>query len=246
LRSFARASLAVACAALVALGAACSSSSSDPSAGDQGDAGGGPAADSGAGSDASGSNDAAGDAAPADAGLDGKCADTFGDALTAGFGRIDGVIYAVQKPSDTACVMPNSDHLVLQVLMGGAVYRMVVNVNGSGADPRVSLAKLDHALPAPAFAEGWHLGAALDYVTTLGVHADASFSALDQDPLVAALAADLRVGDAVSVYATSGDGRPESAHLVHRNKTDEDGAIVLAPASASPKMLLFHFADQTF
>lgn len=183
---------------------------------------------------------------PIDAGLDGKCADTFGSALVEGFGRLDGVVYAVQKPSDTQCVMPNSDHLVLQVLMNGAVYRMVVNVKGSGPDPKISFAKVDHSLPAPAFAEGWHADAALDYVTTLGVHADPSWQVLDMEPIVAALSDELHVGDAVSVYATSGDGRPESAHLVHRNKANEDGAIVIGPTSATPKLLLFHFSNQTF
>ena len=42
----------------------------------------------------------------------GKCADAFGSELVAGFGRIDGTIYAVQKPSDTTCTFPNSDHVV--------------------------------------------------------------------------------------------------------------------------------------
>src|SRR5438046_162781 len=41
--------------------------------------------------------------------LDGRCADTFGAGLTEGFGRLDGVVYAVQKPSDTTCAMPNKD-----------------------------------------------------------------------------------------------------------------------------------------
>jgi hypothetical protein len=183
----------------------------------------------------------------ADAGLTGKCADTFGSSLTTGFGRIDGVVYAVQKPSDTQCAMPNSDHLILQVLMNGAVYRMVINVSGSGADPKISYEKVAHALPAPAFAEGWHAAAPLDYVTTLGVHTtDTGFAAYDLAPLVTELASQLRVGDPISVYATVGDGRPESAHLVHRNKVNEDGAVVLAPTSASATMLVFHFSDQTF
>jgi hypothetical protein len=228
--------------AIALLIAACSSSSSSPAA---------PAPDPDSGSadpiDSGGTLDASDGASPADAGLTGKCADTFGASLTTGFGRIDGIVYAVQKPSDTQCVMPNSDHVVLQVLMSGAVYRMVINVSGSGADPKIRYQKIAHALPAPAFAEGWHAAAPLDYVTTLGVHTtDAAFTAYDLAPLVTELASELHVGDPISVYATVGTGRPESAHLVHRNKTDEDGAVVLAPSSASPSMLVFHFADQTF
>ncbi len=186
------------------------------------------------------------DAPPADAAeggpaLTGQCATSFGDDLTAGFGRIDGVISAIQMPNDQSCTMPNRDHLIVQVLMGGAVYRMVVNTD-------VKLAAVDHALPAPAFADGWHTGVALDYPTTLGAHSPAFEAQADMGALVAKVIADLKVGDAVSVYATSGDGRPESAHLVHRNPNvaSTDGAIVVHPTAATPKFLLFAFADQTF
>lgn len=193
-------------------------------------------------------NDAAPmDTSAPDAALTGKCADTFGNKLTAAFGRLDGVVYAVQKPSDTQCVMPNSDHVVLQVLWAGGVYRMVVNVESNGADPKVRYGVFEKPLPAPAFAEGWHTDAPLDYVTTLNVHStDTAFQPYEMDALVTAMAKELTVGAPIAVYATSGEGRPESTHLVHRNKTDKDGAIVVNPKSATPKMLLFHFPDQTF
>lgn len=183
---------------------------------------------------------------PADAGTDapaltGQCATSFGDALTAGFGRIDGVISAIQMPNDQSCTMPNRDHLIVQVLMNGAVYRMVVNTD-------VKLASVDHALPAPAFAEGWHTGVALDYPTTLGAHSPAFEAQADMSALVTKVIADLKVGDPISVYATSGDGRPESAHLVHRNPNvaSTDGAIVVHPKAATPTFLLFAFDNQTF
>lgn len=175
----------------------------------------------------------------------GQCAATFGDKLTEGFGRIDGIIYAVQKPSDTACVFPNKDHVVLQVLTNGAVYRLVANVQGSGADPKIRFSVLPHALPAPAFAEGWHLAAGLDYLTTLGAHSDASFAPLTLAEAVPKIDAELKIGDPVSVYGTCGAGRPESAHLIHRNKANQDGAIVVNPTTA-PRFMLFHFDNQTF
>ena len=179
--------------------------------------------------------------------LTGECASSFGNALTVGFGRLDGVIYSVQKPSDTQCVMPNSDHLILQVRMAGAVYRMVANVQSDqGSDTQVRYQKLSHALPAPAWIEGWHAAAPLDYATSLDVHSTAGFTPFDLDTLVTNMASELHVGDPVSVYATVGSGRTESAHLIHRNHTNEDGAIVVQPTFASPKFLLFHFADQTF
>jgi len=146
------------------------------------------------------------------------------------------------------CVFPNSDHVIVQILIDSAVYRMVVNVqrDRSGVDPKIRVGTVAHALPAPAFAEGWHLGAPLDYVTTLGAHStDPSFSPLTLADATAKIAGELKVGDPVSIYAESGAGRPESTHLVHRNATNRDGAIVVDPTT-TPKFLLFHFENQTF
>ncbi len=240
-RSFVRSFLgSVLCIGVIA---ACSSASSSPVAQ--------PSVDAGSSGDEASVTDQ--DAAAAlDAPVDGfvpsgKCADTFGSSLTAGFGRIDGTIYAVQKPSDTTCTLPNATHVILQVLMNSGVYRLVINVQSDrpGADPKIRIATLDHALPAPPFAEGWHLPAPLDYVTSLGAHADASFTSLTLDEATTRIVAELKVGDPVSVYGTSGDGRPESAHLIHRNAADQDGAIVVHPTTA-PKFMLFHFDNQTF
>jgi len=177
----------------------------------------------------------------------GMCATTFGSALTEGFGRIDGIVYAVQKPSDTTCTFPNKDHVILQVLMNGAVYRLVVNVQSdrAGSDPKIQIATLPHVLPAPAFAEGWHADAPLDYAASLGAHSDASFTPLTLDEATTKIAGDVKVGDPIAVYGTSGVGRPESAHLIHRNVANRDGAIVISPTT-SPKFMLFHFDNQVF
>lgn len=176
----------------------------------------------------------------------GQCAQTFGTALTPGFGRIDGIVYAVQKPSDTSCPLPNSDHVIVQVLMNGAVYRMVVNVQSdrAGADPKIRVGAKAHPLPAPAFAEGWHLDAPLDYVTTLDAHAGATFTPMTLEEAVDEVASELKIGDPVSVYAENG-GQTGSAHLIHRNKANRDGAIVVTPTT-TPRFLMFHFANQTF
>jgi hypothetical protein len=182
------------------------------------------------------------DASSSDAKPTGECASTFGSALTSGFGRIDGIVYAVQKPSDTTCTLPNGTHVVLQVLMNSDVYRMVINVSDRKSEIRVGITP--HVLPSPMFAEGWHLDANLDYVETLGVHSTELFTPLSQDEAVAKIVDEVKVGDPVSVYATSED-RPSSAHLVHRNKANRDGAIVVTPTTA-PRFLLFHFANQSF
>lgn len=190
--------------------------------------------------DAAAAVDTGVDAAPA---LDGSCVvPAFGDKLTTGFGRIDGVISALQMPNDQTCSMPNRDHLIVQVLMNGAVYRLVVNTD-------TLVLKMDHALPAPAFSEGWHAGVALDYPKDLDAHSTAFADPGDMTATVnETIAAGLKVGDKVSIYGTCGDGRPESAHLVHRNPNvaNTDGAIVVHPDSASPKFVLFAFDNQTF
>lgn len=225
---------------LVACGGSSSSSSGELA----------PVVDSGPEEDAGATDPDAGAAtdAPVDAFKPtGMCATAFGSALTASFGRIDGLVYAVQKPSDTTCTFPNKDHVILQVLMNGAVYRLVVNVQSdrAGSDPKIQIATLPHALPAPAFAEGWHAAAPLDYVASLGAHSDASFTPLTLDEATTRIATEVKVGDPVAVYGTSGAGRPESAHLIHRNATNQDGAIVISPTT-SPRFMLFHFDNQTF
>jgi hypothetical protein len=171
------------------------------------------------------------------------CASTFGTALTNAFGRIDGTVLAVVKPVDTQCAMPNNDHLVLEVTMMGAVYRMVANLQSTIGDPNVRFQILPHALPPPAWAEGWHTGVTLDYVTDLGVHAGGAFMPYPLAQLADVVTDNIAVGQKISVYATSSGGA--SAHLIHRNLPSADGAIVIDP-EGSPKMLLFSFADQSF
>lgn len=171
------------------------------------------------------------------------CADTFGDALTDAFGRVDGTVLAVVKPTDTQCAMPNDDHVVVQVVMSGQVYRMVVNVQSSFGDPNVRYLETSHVLPAPAWAEGWHTGISIDYATDLGVEAEA-FTPFDLPTLSDVIADVIPLGAKISVYAHSSGGA--SAHKVHRNSGAEDGLIVLDPEGAAPKMLLFRFANQVF
>ena len=186
------------------------------------------------------------DAGDSDAGKAAACASTFGSELTAAFGRLDGTVLAVVGPTDTQCALPNSDHVVVQVTMHGAAYRMVVNVLSSGTDPDVYLAAVDAPLAGGAFEEGWHPGYALDYVTTLGEHSDA-FTAHPMAELVALVTDEIELGAPISVYATStGGSYADSAHLVHRNATNSDGAIVLQPDTSAPHYLLFRFGDQAF
>jgi hypothetical protein len=189
--------------------------------------------------------------APPSAALTGECAGAFGRALTPGFGRIDGVVYAVQKPSDTACVMPDDERVVVQVLMGSAVYRMVVDVHGDQVrrEPEVRFASVIRPLPQPPYYEGWRTDVSLDYATMLDVHADdADFAPRAAGELVSEIASLLPIGQPVSVYAHAGEGGGETADRIHRSTQSpgEDGAIVVGPTGPSPRFLLFHFDGQTF
>jgi hypothetical protein len=171
------------------------------------------------------------------------CTDTFGSALTNAFGRLDGTVLAVLKITDLQCPMPNSDHVILEVTMDGAVYRMVVNVKSDFGPPDVDYLAIDHALPAPAWSEGWHTGLALDYAADFGVTSD-QFTAHPMAELSDMVVDEIPLGEKISVYASSSGGA--SAHKVHRNDGKIDGAIVLDPAGPKPRALLFHFSDQTF
>jgi hypothetical protein len=180
-----------------------------------------------------------------------QCASQFGSELTAAFGRLDGTLLAVVGPTDSQCTYPNGDHLVVQVLMHGAAYRIVVNVlsdGRNGTDTRIRYAEVPHALVGEPFAEGWHPGAALDYPGTLGAH-DADFAFYDMAAVVQKASDRLSIGAKVSAYATSSGGATAaSAHLVHRNPSypNTDGALVIGPDTASPLFLLFNFDGQTF
>ena len=175
-----------------------------------------------------------------------SCAATFGTSLTAAFGRLDGTVLAVVPPGDESCALPNSTHLVVQVTMGGAAYRMVVDVLSDQGSPDVWFYEQDAALRGPAWADGWHTGsdATLDYVADLQLHST-QFTEMDQADLVAKITSELELGGHISVFATSGSTEPNSAHLVHRNSTGADGAIVIAPDTA-PHYLLMRFDEQTF
>lgn len=172
------------------------------------------------------------------------CASAFGSGLTDAFGRLDGTVLAVVPPNDQACAMPNSTHLVIQVLVGGDAYRMVVDVLSSYAPYDVLEDEIDAPLAGDPWSEGWHAGAALDYVTTLGVHSDA-FTSMAQADIDAKITSQIDLGSKISVFATS-QSSPSSAHLVHRNLTNQDGAIVVHPDGATPHWILIRFAEQTF
>ena len=190
-------------------------------------------------------SDASADVVATDGNKAALCAETFGTSLTAPYGRLDGTVLAVLKPTDQHCPRPNGDHLIVQVTTNGAPYRMVVNVLAtfSGVDPNVRLKHVVHGLIGPPWAEGWHTDVTLDYVTNLAVAND-TFTPYPMTELSERVTEAIAIGDKVSIFASTSGG--DSAHLVHRNRNQRDGAIVLHADGPSPEYLLFAFANQTF
>lgn len=184
------------------------------------------------------------DASPsADASLAAACTDTFGTALTNAFGRADGVVLAVLRPTDQQCPRPNSTHVIAEITFGGAAYRMVINIQSTRGNPNVFYLEHHAPLSGPAWSEGWHPGLSFDYATTLSLHST-QFTEVDASTVTDRVLARFRAGAKVSFFVTSSGG--DSAHLVHRNVTNQDGAIVIDPDSADPTYLLFRFSDQMF
>ena len=233
-------------AAFALLGSACGNAD-DGTTSDGADASvdGSSRTDGGAGASTGASTDASLDASDAAVDKSATCATSFGEDLTPAFGRIDGTVVAVVPPGDEACALPNSTHLVIQVMQSGAVYRMVVDVLSNQGSPDVLFEELDAPLVGEAWAEGWHPGASLDYVTTLNQHSTA-FTAMATVDLVANITAEITLGAAISIYATATSSEPDSAHLVHRNLPNQDGAIVIGPDTARPHFLLLRFDEQIF
>jgi hypothetical protein len=194
--------------------------------------------------DAGSINPDAGADAGVDAGVDksARCATSFGQAIgSVGFARFDGTVVAVVPPNDQACTEPNMTHLVVQIMAEGAVYRMVVDVSDTSASGTIRTDTLQHALIGGAWSDGWH-SVNLDYVTDLGLSSSAFTTGATADAVTATTAA---LGAKVSIFATA-QGEADSAHLIHRNLTNQDGAIVIDPDGASPTWLLFAFSDQSF
>ena len=235
---------------------ACSSSSDSATAADPSQPDAGPIQfedpDTGSPQDSAAADVTVADSAtPQDSGAASKaanCAKDFGDDLPNDFLRVDGTIVAIVGTKDSQCTLPNKDHVVIQVKINGKVYRMVASVLSTRGDPDVAYLTKNAPLVGPAWAEGWHTGIAFDYVTNLGVHSK-DFTPHPMLELEKLSVDDLEIGAKISIFASNEVANPDynsSAHLIHRNKTNRDGAIVVNPESANPKYQLFSFQNQSF
>ena len=173
----------------------------------------------------------------------GPCVGNFGNSAVDGYSRFDGTLVAVLAPGNTTCPKPNSTHMILEIRVNGDVYRMVAAMQSETGNPMMAFAERDGALTGPAWQDGQHLGVAMDYVATHNLHR-LDFTPMDMPTLTDAVTARVTLGAHISVYATV-ENANDSAHLIHRNQTNQDGAIVIDPET-SPHYLMFRFDNQLF
>jgi hypothetical protein len=170
------------------------------------------------------------------------CTSSFGSAMTATFGRLDGFLVSIVNPGTSGCAS-DATHVHLQVRVNGAIENIAVNVQSNSGNPDVDFLTLNAPLQNGAWLEGWHPNQVFDFVTNLGVHSG-SFTEMTPSQLISLVNADLTTVNHISIFTTGFDAT--GGHLIHRNPTNHDGALVLNPLSSNPQYLLFHFTTQTF
>jgi hypothetical protein len=173
------------------------------------------------------------------------CTESYGQGLTSGYGRLDGILVAIVAPGPSSAPC-NADptHVHLQVEALGAVYDIAVNVGSDLASNDVHTATLDSVAIGAPWSEGWHTGVTTDYAA-LGVDA-AALPLRTQAQTVAALMAELATVNHITVYGTGYSPTPTGAHLIHRTGGGRDGMLVTKPLSSAPRARLFRFSNQTF
>jgi hypothetical protein len=172
----------------------------------------------------------------------GDCVGTFGNDLVDGFFRFDATVIAIVPPG-SSCPRPNNDHIILEIRMNGDAYRMVAAVESSFGNPDMAIAERDAPLVGPPWQEGAHSGISFDYVNDLGLHR-LDFLPTPKDEMIDRLTFPIDVGARVSVFAHV-EQADDSAHLVHRNGSGQDGAIVIHP-DTTPRYLALRFDNQLF
>lgn len=171
------------------------------------------------------------------------CTSTFGSAMTTAFGRLDGFLVSIVNPNTTTSCRGDDNHIHLQVKVNGGIEDIAVNVASTSGNPDVDFRTVSAALRGGAWTEGWHPGQTLDYPSNLGV-SSASFTEETLTQLTASVDNLIANANHVSIFATGFD--PTGGHLVHREGSSHDGAIVINPTTSNPTYLLFHFTTQTF
>ena len=163
------------------------------------------------------------------------CTSTLGKGLSQAHGRLDGQLVAIVAPTDRKCPA-DPTHLHLQVLMGGSVYDVAVNLDGFEGET-------DAKLPGAAFAEGWH-PMDLDYVSAFGLHSTA-LNVTGADVIRQRVVAALATANHISVFGEGYTGS-DGVHLIHRSHGTRDGALLINPLAPKAHVIAFRFATDTF
>jgi len=171
------------------------------------------------------------------------CTGSFGSAMSATFGRLDGILVAIVNPNTTSSCRGDDNHIHLQVRVNSGIEDIAVNSASTSGSPNIDFLAVTASLKGGAWSEGWHPGVLLDYPSSLGV-SSGQFAERTPTQLTTAVDAALASANHVSIFTTGFDAT--GGHLIHRNGSSHDGAIVINPLSASPKYLLFHFTTQSF
>jgi hypothetical protein len=163
------------------------------------------------------------------------CTTSFGSALTADHGRLDGRLVTIVGQDQRNC-RADATHVHLQIEMKSAVYDIAVNIDGLEGEA-------DGPMPGVPYEEGWHpMG--LDYVKDFGLHSTA-LTLTSATAIRKRLETALAKANHISVFGYGYPGA-DGAHIVHYNGGVDDGAIVINPSAPVPHIIAFRFADDTF
>ena len=171
------------------------------------------------------------------------CTGSFGSAMTATFGRLDGILVSIVPINGSSTCRGDDNHVHLQVRVNGNVEDIAVNTASTTGNPDVDVLTITAPLRGGAWTEGWHPGQTLDYATSLGV-SSGDFTERTPAQVASLVSSTLANANHVSIFTTGFDAT--GGHLIHREGSNHDGAIVINPLSANPEYLLFHFTTQTF
>jgi Lamin Tail Domain len=113
--------------------------------------GGGGATDAGVGTPDAATVDAAssGDGTPTRV----PCTNSFGSAMTATFGRLDGFLVSIVNPGTSGC-SGDAHHVHLQVKVNGGIENIAVNIDSKVGNPDVDFLTINAALKDGAWSEG--------------------------------------------------------------------------------------------
>jgi hypothetical protein len=200
--------------------------------GSGGGSGGGSAGGSGGGSGSS-------DGAPTRTATCTPTSQETGTAINTTHGRLDGYLrYVVPLGGSSSC-NGDSGHIHLQISVNNAIYDVAVDVGRTNGDSNSYEANMP--MPDGAWSEGWH-DDAFSY-TALGLKSS-QFTSENPTSFANRLTSELTNVNHISVFGIAYSSH-NGAHDIHYYNGN-DGALVLEPLSASPRILFFRFATQSF